>query len=368
MKKLLILSDISASYRVEVFKGLASRFDVSLFFNRTKDPERNPAWSRRPENGFGFDVLDNKTSIEKYKRTLRGIKEFDLVICYDPWTARARALERLCIRKRIPFVLNADGAFHINRSFPKKQIKTYYAKRAALCLAGCERAAEYFRTYGVDDNRIAKHPFTSIYKSQMLDSPISAEEKSELKRRLGFERDVAFLTVGQFIQRKGFDLLLDAWAMTSESAELFIIGGGRLEDEYRDTVNRKGLKNVRILGFKPEAELSEYYLASDVFLMPTREDIWGLVVNEAMSRALPVVSSDRCTAGNELIKNGINGYVYPCEDVASLAKYIDILTRDAELRRQLSENALSAIAEHSYENVIESHTESIERLLGAGEV
>ena len=61
-------------------------------------------------------------------------------------------------------------------------------------------------------------------------------------------------------------------------------------------------------------------MAADAFVLPTREDIWGLVINEAMAYGLPVVTTDRCNAGLELIKNNVNGYVVHVDDKGELAK------------------------------------------------
>lgn len=56
-------------------------------------------------------------------------------------------------------------------------------------------------------------------------------------------------------------------------------------------------------------------MAADIFVHPTREDIWGLVVNEAMAKGLPVITTDRCVAGLELIKNESVGRIVPVENI-----------------------------------------------------
>ena len=68
-------------------------------------------------------------------------------------------------------------------------------------------------------------------------------------------------------------------------------------------------------------------MAADVFVMPTREDIWGLVINEAMAYGLPVVSTDKCIAALELVKNGRNGYIIPPNQPKEIAQKVNITER-----------------------------------------
>ncbi len=155
--------------------------------------------------------------------------------------------------------------------------------------------------------------------------------------------------VGQFIHRKGFDFLLKA--ASDIDAEIYIIGGkpdGNF-DQYQD-------KNVHFLDFMTKDKLREYYRAADVFAMPTREDIWGLVVNEALSYGLPVVTTDKCVAGLELIKPGLNGYIVPVEDYKSLALSIN---NAAFLKAIYS---YKSISDYTMENMTERHIEILEGL------
>lgn len=363
MKKILIVSDFTAPYRIEVFKGLSKEYETTTFFCEAKNESRNDAWYKKSSDEFHFEILDNETAYKHYDECVSNITQFDAVLCYTPWYKRVRKLQRICWRKKIPCILNCDGALGITTSFPKKQLKSFYVKRADLCFAGCERAVEYFKTYGAKPENIVKHPFTSLMKNQILAAPYSREQKNALKNEMGIDDKVTFITVGQFIYRKGFDLLLNAWGKTSQEAQLYIIGGGPLEDEYNKIISDLELRNVHIIGFKKPAELQKYYAASDVFVLPTREDIWGLVINEALSNALPTISSNKCTAGNELVTNDFNGYVYECEDTDELASRIDLLHKDEELRECFAKNALKAVEEYTIENIINSHIDSIKNVI-----
>ena len=83
------------------------------------------------------------------------------------------------------------------------------------------------------------------------------------------------------------------------------------------------LSNVHFVGFQSKDALAEYYRSADLFVFPTREDIWGLVVQEAMAYGLPVVTTDKCVAGLELIEPGLNGYLVPGENVPALGDAVE---------------------------------------------
>ncbi|MBO5745669.1 MAG: glycosyltransferase family 4 protein [Clostridia bacterium] len=357
--KLLILSDVNAPYRVEVFKGLSKEFETVTFFNGKAIEGSDPRWFSNPDKEFDFHILDNAKALEEYEHCLKNITDFDVVLCYDPWHKRSRALQRLCIKKKIPYILNADGVVDINKNWLKVLVKSYYVRRAALCFAGCDRAVEYFKTYGAKDGKTVKHNFTSLYAERILTKPLKSEQKSEFKRKLGFGETFIFLSVGRFVGLKGFELLLEAWGKSDQKSQLVLVGGGPLTNEYERIIEQHKLKNVSVIGYVHKDKLDEYYAAADVFVMPTKSDIWGLVVNEALASGLPVISSDKCTAGVELIKPNVNGLIYDCFDTDALCECIRFTEQNADSVNEMSVNALNSIKNYTYESVIESHITSI---------
>lgn len=93
------------------------------------------------------------------------------------------------------------------------------------------------------------------------------------------------LTASQIIPRKGIDVLLEAACLLNDSEAGFYIAGGRLPENMKKLV--KWNSQVYFEGFKTKEELRDYYRAADIFAFPTRMDVWGLVVNEAMSYGIP---------------------------------------------------------------------------------
>ncbi len=167
------------------------------------------------------------------------------------------------------------------------------------------------------------------------------------RKKLGLNNDQMVITVGQFIHRKGFDILLRA--SSDIDADIYFIGG-KPDDSYKSYQS----DNVVFIDFLTKCELRDYYRAADVFAMPTREDIWGLVVNEALSFGLPVVSSDKCVAGLELINPGQNGYIVPVEDSQALA---------ISINKAMSLKAIDSykcICNYSLENMVTRHIQIFE--------
>lgn len=184
-----------------------------------------------------------------------------------------------------------------------------------------------------------------------------------MRMEKGLEDKLTFIAVGQFIERKGFDLLLRAWSGDFD-ARLLLIGGGSKREEYQRYLDAHQIKNVRIMDFLPKERLFELYRISDVFVMPTREDIWGLVVNEAMANCLPVLSSDRCTAGLELIKNGENGFVYPVGDTDRLHELLDYFITHSQELPVYAQKAVEAVRDDTFEEIVHAHYRSICALIG----
>lgn len=109
-------------------------------------------------------------------------------------------------------------------------------------------------------------------------------------------------------------------------------------------------------------ELSEYYKAADLFVLPTREDIWGLVINEAMNYGLPVITTTACVAGQELVQQEENGYLVDGEDlhiISELNCYIKKIIFSEGIRKQLSNASLRAIKKYSIEDMACSYYEHL---------
>jgi len=354
MKNILVLSVFPAPYRYEVFKLLSEHYMMTVYFERNNDVERNKNWF----SNNNVNILDNKESIEAYKNDVARIKEFDFVFVYDYCTTEAMKLMLNCILNKVPYAINCDGAF-ISDNIIKNAIKSFFVKRAAVCFASGKNAQKYFKHLGAKDENIAFHKFTSLFKKDILSCPPDFEHKRILRKERDIPDGVCAIAVGRFIKSKAFDILISAWAKLPSTYNLLLIGGGSERSNYELQVLEYGLKNVKIYDYLPFDELLKYYQACDFFVLPTLTDVWGLVINEAMSMGLPIITTDMCIAGLELIENDKNGYIVPINDVDSLCAAIKKLADNEELRHEMALNNIKKISEYTYENIAMSHLDAL---------
>lgn len=358
--KILAFADFPSPYRVEVFKGLAKEYDMLVVFDKMSDQNRNAAWFCKNTGLNSISLLEEAGRMQ-FEKELKQIKKYDLVLAYDYHIKNAIRLEIDCIKNKVPYIMNLDGAF-IRKNFIKNIIKRYLVTHAAGYFASGNHAAEYFKYFGADENKIYYHPFTLLHADEVLKEPLSETEKTRYKKKLGVDKSKMVLTIGQFIHRKGFDVLLEAWNKElDESCSLVIVGGGEEENQYRQYIADHNLENVQLVGFKQKEEIFEYYKAADLFVLPTREDIWGLVINEAMVCGLPVISTNMCLGAVELIENGINGYIVPVNNSNELTEAMKkLLCVDSSVIGIVN---LQKITNYTYENVIKSHIQAINELV-----
>lgn len=317
--RVLFLTNIPAPYRVSFFNELSKLCELTVIYEGERSTERSGNWTEQADSGYRQVFLPGlriRADARFCPGVLKYIKRgFDIVVVggYATPTAMLAILALNC--RKIPFYLNADGGF-INRqeSSLKYKIKHFFISKASFWLSTGLLTSKYFEYYGACPDKIFTYPFTSV-KQADVPKEISSGEKRETRERLGISCGTLILSVGQFIPRKGYLEFLKTW-VSEDRADmgLVLIGGGIEERKYRDIAQGHG--NIWVLPFKKKEELAEYYKAADAFVLPTNEDVWGLVINEAMAYRLPVFSTEKCIAAMTMKGPGVN--VFPPGDNAAI--------------------------------------------------
>jgi glycosyltransferase involved in cell wall biosynthesis len=145
---------------------------------------------------------------------------------------------------------------------------------------------------------------------------------------------VVVLSVGRAVPEKGFDVLKAACVQAGVG--LAVVAGG--------------------LG---EEQLAQRYVDADVFALLSRQETWGVVVNEAAASGLPLVLSDRVGAAYDLLRDGENGYLVPADDSGAAAEAIHKLASDSKLRRRMGSRSRELVAAWGYGPSVESFVEAV---------
>ena len=363
MKRVLFLTNYPSPYRVHFFDELGKNLDVTvLYSDRVEDiKHRNAGWFEEGDHGFQAVRLTPSFAVGRRYLCFDVLpwlkKKYDaIVVCgySSPTAILAMAWLRL---HRIPFYMEVDGGLIRQDSKLKYVIKKSLVCMANQWLSTGVHTTKYLVHYGAKEERITHYPFSSLYERDILKEPVSSAEKENLRKELEIPEKHMLLAIGQMIYRKGFDVLMRAAKDLDPDTGIYIVGG-EAPDDYWKLREELGLTNVHFLGFQKKDQLAKYYKASDLFVLPTREDIWGLVINEALAYGLPTITTDRCVAGLELIEDGVNGYVVPVEDEKLLAEKIKaVLSSDLEA---MGKAALRKVRPYTLENMARTHTEIFE--------
>lgn len=360
-RKVMILSTYPAPYRMQLFEKLRREFEVDVFFETAQGDERNNDWFYNA----GAYILEDKEGYNRYKKACLHIRQYDLVALYEYSTKRACKIMVLCRLLNIPYVINCDGVNLLsNDNKFRNIIKTFFIKGSSGCLASGTNAKKYFLKYGAQKEKIHIHTFTSLNESDILEGVLGENEKYQLREKLNLPlKGRLAIAVGRFIPLKRYDELIRAWKRLPKDYFLLLIGGGSEYERYQSTVKELALENVIIEPFHRKEELFDYYKASDVFVHPTSYDVWGLVVNEAMACGLPIVVSDHCIAGLELVQNGTNGYVVNMGQDDQLCDKVMEIMQDDQLRLEMAKQSISTIKAYTIENMAEKHQNVFDKII-----
>lgn len=355
--KVLFLTNVPSPYRVEFFNQLGRECDLTVLYQKGVSSERDRKWKGVIGNHYKSVFMKGKsTGVDNaFCPEVIGYlkdKSFDVrIICGIASPTEMLAIT-YCKLHHIDYWLESDGGFAKSGNGIKETIKRFMVKGAGLYLSTGASHDNYYLHYGAEKDKLVRYPFSSVLEKDILPMPIADSEKQAIREKVGMTGQRIILSIGQFIHRKGFDVLLKA--AKEIDGDIYIVGGMPTQ-EYIDLGKQLKLNNVHYEGFKTKQELAEYYKAADIFVLPTREDIWGLVVNEAMAYGLPIITTDKCAAGVELVKG--NGYIVEVDNVEQFQEKANFLINNIDVLNQMAIRSLGIIHNYTIETMTRKHHE-----------
>ncbi|RJQ48206.1 MAG: glycosyltransferase family 1 protein [Gammaproteobacteria bacterium] len=254
----------------------------------------------------------------------------------------------------IKVLMRGESGLHLKAQGVKQMIRRgmmrYLAANVDGFLTIGTRNREYYRHYGVPPQRLFPVPYAvddTFFRERAADAGAS---QGALRTSLGIEpgRPV-ILYASKMTDRKCPGDLLEAYLRLSPDGQrephpyLLFIGDGELRPQLEARAAQTGWGSIRFLGFKNQTELPRYYDLCDVFVLPSLQEPWGLVINEVMNAARAVIVSDEVGCWPDLVRPGENGYVFKAGDIDDLRNALAAALENSERTSAMGQRSLEII-------------------------
>lgn len=363
-------------YQSPLFQRLAAdgRLELTVFYGDDRsavgavDPEFGVpvAWDRPLLEGYQAVVLKPRIQGANAVRDLladariihhlrRG--RFDAVLIHSYATRLSLLAYAGALLSRTPVLLRTEAERFRPRPFWVDTLKQLLVRplltmtAAVLVIGKANRA--FFDYFGVPASRQFLTPYG-------VDNAYFSEQRRRLephrrglRQEHGWDDEVVVVGFsGKLIERKRPQDVVDAVARLQQDGlrvGLLMIGDGPLRSALEGRARAHRLKWTVFAGFKNQSELAPLYLCMDLFVLPSAYETWGLVVNEAMVFALPVLASTMVGAHADLIEPDRNGYTFEPGDAGALAERLRPLVESRDRRRQFGSRSEALIRRYSYD-------------------
>ncbi len=393
MKKfrLAVLTPHPIQYQAPFFKKLAKHpeIDLTVYFCwdfGVKGPSYDPGFNQKIKwdipllDGYRYEFLKNfspNPGSGKWNREINPgiIKEiwkgkYDAVLVYG-WNSLTSWLAFLtAFLRKIPVFIHGENPLNqeaFKSGFKikiKKFILGWLFKRIKFFLYIGEENKKFFKFYGTPEEKLIFCPYAVENERFVGEAEKLKYRKNEFKKELRLNGEQAVvLFMGKLIEKKRPLDLLKAYEMLitrspnhpiTELPALVFVGDGVLRSKLEEYSKERNLDNVYFIGFKNQTELPKYYTLADVLVLPSGAgETWGLAVNEAMCFGLPIIVSDVVGCGPDLVKDNVNGFIFPLDDAEQLSLRLKDLIDDSAKRKSFGEKSSGIIKKYTFEKDIE---------------
>jgi glycosyltransferase involved in cell wall biosynthesis len=335
--RIAVLTNIVTPYTAPVFEMLAGQPDVELLVVSEAATESNRHWAPMVLEFEHLQLASWTFDLRRFVsdmyvhipyRGLGSLKVFtpDVVIASGGvWTSPLNNYASLMRKARkwafIPWWASFQRLGDVGLKRAAEPWIRRFVRSGDAWLAYGTRSARDVIARGADPAR--------TFITPTIARPVDVELRVSARPN---RRPFRFLFVGQLIERKGVKELLEA-AQTFDEVEIWICGDGELRPQVETAAANSS--RIRFLGHLEFRELDQIFASVDALVLPSRYEVWGLVINEAMAFGLPVVVSSAVGAVDDLVKDGCNGRVFAAGDAVALSDAMREIASWDDRRRDL---------------------------------
>lgn len=359
--RLAVITNIWTPYRKKQWEIYSKIPDLSITVFYCSKLEKNRFWNIIPASGVrevflkGISYLGWHFNPGVFKLPFQ---KFDLFLIggYGFPTVMIAIILLKVFRRNWAMISDGEAPEQLKaETWYLKAIRRFFTLGANAYFANGTAAKKSLMRFGIAEEKIFNQYLTVDVNYFLENEKASKERRLLTRKRYCISEDAVVVTyVGRLVRHKGIRDLIHATENLVENKNYNVISLIVGEGEQRGSLvlEAKNLKgHVVFTGHILLSELCLCYYASDIFVLPTYYDPWGLAINEAMACALPVITTNAAGASLDLIKS--NGYVIRPGDVRSLSSSIEALM-DTKLRKTFGEESRRIISKWTYKESLES--------------
>lgn len=302
----------------------------------------------------------NSNNLVAYKKLKKIIdsNEYDIIHCHTPVGGVLTRLAAKDARKNGTKVIYTAHGFHFFKRAPIVNWILFYPVERF-----CARYTDVLITINKEDydrakksfkaNKVVYVPGVGVDTKKFNDLNVDRNEK---RKELGIvENQIVLLSVGELSKRKNHEVIINALAKLNNSNIVYLICGQGELDKYLMNKAKELNVNVKFLGFRKD--ISEIFLASDVFVFPSLQEGLPVALMEAMAAGLPVVCS-KIRGNTDLIEDCRGGLLNPIDNIDCFKNSIQKIINDTELRKEMCVRNIEKIREYDID-IIKKDMEKI---------
>lgn len=371
--KVLFLTNILSPYRVDFFQQLGKYVELTVVYELTHASNRNKNWASNindVDKSYKEIFLDAFQLITDGGISFRVIKllnkNYDFIIVGTHGTPTAKIAMLYMRLMGINYILNIDGmvsAEVCQKSWLNRQLRYHLFNGASAYLVSGNETIKYLENLSskFKGKQYFKYHFSSIVEKDIR--IIDGREKKKLKEKLDLKLAKYIICVARFEKVKRLTLLINSMKNMPNDVGLILIGGDPIVYKgVLEQLSHQVRERIVFPGFLVKNELWDYYLASDLFVLPTAHDEWGLVINEALSVGLPVITTKNCGAGVEIISNYENGFIVNVDNLEELQNRMMEILENRTLAKRMKENNYFLARLYTIEQMVKDHLKILREL------
>jgi glycosyltransferase involved in cell wall biosynthesis len=376
---ILIITTHPIQYHAPLFSYLTkhSQYSIKVIYTlgaqyesiRDDDFGVKRRWNIDLLSGYDYEFVENSAKLPSSNKywgiqnpgLIKRIEEIqpDAILIYG-WKHHGHLVVMRYFKNRIPVLFRGDSTILDDNEkfflfkFMRYQLLKWVYMYVDYVLSPGIASDLYFKKSGVQNSQIirAEHAVDNEHFSSF-----SIEEEWKLKNlrnQLSISDDeIVFVFAGKFIEKKNPLLLIKAFALLAhenENARLVFVGNGILEHQIKEQISSLHediSRRIDVLPFQDQNEMKIIYRLSDIFVLPSKSETWGLSVNEALACGATVIVSDKCGCSLNLVKDGFNGYVIQSENTNDLFQKMLLVCNPNHLN-ELKDNVSLSLNNYTY--------------------